>query len=168
MVERGYSFSLTTYYRVLVRRARKLAQQYHVGYQEAIPTAQLVQRVASVTQEYTQSGAVRPFGVSYGRPCLFQSGPSGAYSAWKATAVEKNFVSGKSFLEKRDNEDLEREDAIPTAILTLKESFEGQVTEGNIEAGICSEAPAEVKDDWLLDRNSDVTEKSTISHNLST
>jgi hypothetical protein len=46
---------------VLLRRARKLAQQYFLVYQEPIPTAQLVQRVASVMQEYTQSG----YGVRY-------------------------------------------------------------------------------------------------------
>lgn len=45
-------------FRVLVRRARKLAQQYFLVYQEPIPTGQLVQRVASVMQEYTQSGCV--------------------------------------------------------------------------------------------------------------
>lgn len=65
---------------------------------------------------------------------------------------EKNYVNGKTFLEKRYNEDLELEDAIHTAILTLKESFEGQMTEDNIEVGICNEAgfrrltPTEVKD----------------------
>ncbi|XP_067252688.1 proteasome subunit alpha type-2 isoform X2 [Chanodichthys erythropterus] len=114
-------------YRVLVRRARKLAQQYFLVYQEPIPTGQLVQRVASVMQEYTQSGGVRPFGVSLliagwdeDRPYLFQSDPSGAYFAWKATAMGKNYVNGKTFLEKRYNEDLELEDAIHTAILTLK------------------------------------------------
>ncbi|XP_077125286.1 proteasome subunit alpha type-2 [Ranitomeya variabilis] len=146
-------------YRVLVQRARKLAQQYYLVYQEPIPTAQLVQRVASVMQEYTQSGGVRPFGVSLliagwdeECPYLFQSDPSGAYFAWKATAMGKNYVNGKTFLEKRYNEDLELEDAIHTAILTLKESFEGQMTEDNIEVGICNEAgfkrltPAEVKD----------------------
>ncbi|XP_040271558.1 proteasome subunit alpha type-2-like [Bufo bufo] len=40
-------------YRVLVRRARKLDQQYFLVYEEPIPTAQLVQRVASVMQKYT-------------------------------------------------------------------------------------------------------------------
>ncbi|ELR50823.1 hypothetical protein M91_07947 [Bos mutus] len=132
---------------VLVHRARKLAQQYYLVYQEPIPTAQLVQRVASVMQEYTQSGGVRPFGVSLlicgwneGRPYLFQSDPSGAYFAWKATAMGKNYVNGKTFLEKRYNEDLELEDAIHTVILTLKESFEGHMTEDNIEVGICNEA----------------------------
>jgi len=42
--------------RVLVRHARKIAQQYYLMYQEEIPTAQLVQKLASVIQEYTQSG----------------------------------------------------------------------------------------------------------------
>ena len=37
-------------YRLLVRRARKLAQTYFLTYQEPIPTVQLVQRVASVMQ----------------------------------------------------------------------------------------------------------------------
>lgn len=43
-------------YRLLLRQARKMAQQYWVTYQEHIPTAQLVQRVAMLMQEYTQSG----------------------------------------------------------------------------------------------------------------
>ncbi|MGH0164131.1 UNVERIFIED_CONTAM: hypothetical protein FKN15_055256 [Acipenser sinensis] len=80
------------------------------------------------------------------------SNGKGAYFAWKATAMGKNYVNGKTFLEKRYNEDLELEDAIHTAILTLKESFEGQMTEDNIEVGICNEegfrrlSSAEVKD----------------------
>ncbi|GFQ65473.1 proteasome subunit alpha type-2 [Trichonephila clavata] len=146
-------------YRLLVRRARKLAQQYNMRYGEPIPTSQLVQRVAYIMQEYTQSGGVRPFGVSLliagwdnGKPYLFQCDPSGAYFAWRATAMGKNHVSGKAFLEKRYSEDLELEDAIHTAILTLKEGFEGQMTADNIEIGICNKAgfkrllPSEVKD----------------------
>lgn len=43
-------------YRLLVRQARRMAQQYYLTYHEPIPTAQLVQRVATVMQEYTQSG----------------------------------------------------------------------------------------------------------------
>ena len=41
-----------------------IPQDYQLMYEEQIPTAQLVQRVATVMQEYTQSGGVRPFGVS--------------------------------------------------------------------------------------------------------
>ena len=41
-------------YRLLIRRARKMAQDYFLMYHEQIPTAQLVYRVALVMQEYTQ------------------------------------------------------------------------------------------------------------------
>jgi len=146
-------------YRLLVKAARKAAQQYYRTYHEPIPTHQLVQRLAALMQEYTQSGGVRPFGVSLlicgwdqDKPYLFQCDPSGAYFPWKATAIGKNFVNGKTFLEKRYNEDLELADAVHNAILTLKESFEGQMTSDNIEIGICNEqgfrrlTPAEVTD----------------------
>lgn len=43
-------------YRLLVKQARKMAQQYYLVYRESIPTVQLVQRVAAIMQEYTQSG----------------------------------------------------------------------------------------------------------------
>lgn len=86
---------------------------------------------------------VRPFGVSlllagydHDGPALYQIDPSGAYFAWKATCLGKNTVNGKAFLEKRYNEEMELEDAVHTAILTLKEGFEGKMTEHNIEIGI--------------------------------
>ena len=43
-------------FRVLLARARKIAQIYYRRYQENIPTIMLVQQVATVMQEYTQSG----------------------------------------------------------------------------------------------------------------
>jgi len=52
----------------------------------------------------------------------------------------------------RYNANMELEDAIHTAILTLKEGFEGQMTEDNIEVGICDQSgfrklpPSEIKD----------------------
>jgi 20S proteasome subunit alpha 2 len=86
---------------------------------------------------------VRPFGVSLllagyddNGPQLYQDNPSGTYFAWKASAIGKNMVNAKTFLEKRYSEDVEVEDAVHTALLTLKESFEGEMTGHNIE--VCS------------------------------
>ena len=45
-------------------------------------------------------------------------------------------TAAKGFLEKRYSDDLDIEDAIHTAILTLKDSFEGELTEKNIEIGV--------------------------------
>jgi 20S proteasome subunit alpha 2 len=65
--------------------------------------------------------------------------PSGSYFPWKACAIGKNMVNAKTFLEKRYNDEIELEDAIHTAILTLKEGFEGQISENNIEIGVVND-----------------------------
>lgn len=129
--------------RVLVRKARKQAQAYYRLYKEQIPVAQLCRELATVMQEFTQSGGVRPFGVSMllagvdeNGPQLYQIDPSGSYFAWKASAIGKNMSNAKTFLEKRYSDEMELEDAIHTALLTLKEGFEGQITAENIEVAI--------------------------------
>uniref|UniRef100_A0A915D2H5 Proteasome subunit alpha type n=1 Tax=Ditylenchus dipsaci TaxID=166011 RepID=A0A915D2H5_9BILA len=133
-------------YRVLIRKARKIAIEYELAFGEEITITQLVTKLAAVMQEYTQSGGVRPFGVSLliagweadsKKPLLFQADPSGAYFAWKATAIGKNDVNAKTFLEKRFNETLELDDGIHTALLTLRESFDVGMTEDNVEVAVC-------------------------------
>lgn len=148
-------------YRVLVKKARKAAQVYLKTYGQIQPVSQLVKEAASVMQEFTQRGGVRPFGVSLlvagldgdGTPGLFQVDPSGAYFGWKATAIGKNYVSAKNFLEKRWTSDMELEDAIHTALLTLREGFEGEMTAHNIQVGIVRKdgkfqnlTPAQIQD----------------------
>ncbi|KAK3215315.1 hypothetical protein GRF29_19g2884871 [Pseudopithomyces chartarum] len=162
-------------YRVLVDKARKVS---HTGYKriynEYPPTRILVQDVARVMQEATQSGGVRPYGVSLliagwddgiepeaetkqtegeadlekkkingktggilkGGPSLYQVDPSGSYFPWKATAIGKSATSAKTFLEKRYTEGLELEDAIHIALLTLKETIEGEMNGDTVEIGI--------------------------------
>jgi len=131
--------------RKLLRKGRKKAQQYFRTYHEEPPIRQTVRELAYIMQEYTQSGGVRPFGVSLliagfdeNGPQLFQVDPSGSYWAWKASAIGKNIVNAKTFLEKRYSEDIELEDAIHTAILALKEGFEGELTEDNLELGVAT------------------------------
>ena len=147
-------------FRVLVRNARKNAQKYFLTYREVQPVSEVVRESALLMQEYTQSGGVRPFGVSClvagyddDGPQLFQVDPSGAAFGWKATAIGKNYVNAKNFLERRYNDDMELDDAVHIALLTLRESYEGEMTEHNIEVGIIGEdkvfrilSPAEVRD----------------------
>nr|XP_034594572.1 proteasome subunit alpha type-2-like [Setaria viridis] len=89
---------------------------------------QLGEMVAPGTQELIDG--VGPFGVSLliagyddNGPQLYQVDPSGSYFSWKASAMGKNVSNAKTFLEKRYTEDMELDDAIHTAILTLKEGF---------------------------------------------
>jgi 20S proteasome subunit alpha 2 len=148
-------------FRVVVRNARKNAQKYFLTYREVQPIDQIVRETALLMQEYTQSGGVRPFGVSClvagyddDGPQLYQVDPSGSYFGWKATAIGKNYINAKNFLERRYAEDMELDDAVHIALLTLRESYEGEMTEFNIEVGIISEedktfrvlTPQEVRD----------------------
>lgn len=111
--------------------------------QEEIPVLQLTRAVATVMQEFTQQGGVRPAGVSllisgqdHEGPQLYQVDPSGAYFGWRASAIGKNFQQAKTFLEKRYSSEMELEDAVHTALLTLREGFEGEMTAKNIEIGV--------------------------------
>lgn len=144
-------------------------------YQEPIPTLQLVRQLASVMQEYTQRGGVRPFGVSLlicgfdlaGKPALFQVDPSvrhctphchriigshlyrtflqGSYFAWKASAIGKNMVNAKTFLEKRFSDELELEDAIHTAILTLKVRLASHAYDAPVLIPVCQNRRRDLK-----------------------
>ena len=87
-----------------MKKARKQAQAYFLQYRAFKPVKALVQDTASVMQEYTQSGGVRPFGICAAvagyddeGPQLFQVDPSGAYYGWKASAIGKNFKNARSF-----------------------------------------------------------------------
>ncbi|KAJ8102290.1 nucleophile aminohydrolase [Lipomyces tetrasporus] len=132
-------------FRVLVDKARKSSHtNYKRIYNEYPPTRILVEDVARTMQEATQSGGVRPYGVSLlvgGHDVdngfsLYQVDPSGTYFPWKATAIGKGSTSAKTFLEKRWTEDLELEDAIHIALLTLKESVEGEMNGNTVEIGV--------------------------------
>ncbi|CAH2350180.1 proteasome subunit alpha type-2 [[Candida] railenensis] len=137
-------------FRVLVDRARKLAHtNYKRIYNEYPPVKIMVQEIAKVMQESTQSGGIRPFGVSLlvggyddhsEQFQLYQVDPSGSYFPWKATAIGKTSVSAKTFLEKRWNENLELEDAIHVALLALKESVDGELTGENLDIAVISES----------------------------
>eukprot|EP01111_Echinosteliopsis_oligospora_P017583 TRINITY_DN767_c0_g1_i2.p1 TRINITY_DN767_c0_g1~~TRINITY_DN767_c0_g1_i2.p1 ORF type:complete len:179 (+),score=72.26 TRINITY_DN767_c0_g1_i2:108-644(+) len=95
--------------RVLVKKGRKKAEAYFRQYKDPITSIGIVKELASVMQEFTQSGGVRPFGVSlliagYDKttgPALYQVDPSGSYFGWKATAVGKNMVNAKTFFRKK-------------------------------------------------------------------
>lgn len=124
----------------------------------------IIKQKCILFNQFNNFSGVRPFGVSLlicgfdnDRPYLFQCDPSGAYFAWKATAMGKNSTNGRTFLEKRYDENRNLEDVIQDAILTLREGFEGEITEHNIEIGICSKdkgfkrlTPEEVKDSLHL------------------
>lgn len=77
--------------RILVDRARLEAQSHRLTVEDPVTIEYITKYVAGVQQRYTQSGGVRPFGISTliigfdpndKVPRLYQTEPSGIYSAW--------------------------------------------------------------------------------------
>lgn len=77
--------------RILVDKARVEAQSHRLTVEDPVSIEYITKHIAGVQQRYTQSGGVRPFGISTlvvgfdpgdKIPRLYQTEPSGIYSAW--------------------------------------------------------------------------------------
>jgi len=137
---------MSTDFTQLVRLARKKAGAYYLQYGEHMPVKQIASALGREMQTATQRGGVRPYGCSvllsgydHDGFKLYQIQPSGVYQSWKASAVGKNQGNANDFLEKRYDDELELEDAVHTCLLTLKESFEGEMTSEKINVSYVSE-----------------------------
>ncbi|KAL4452376.1 hypothetical protein ABPG75_008038 [Micractinium tetrahymenae] len=132
---------LTADARVLINKARIEAQSHRLTLDERASVEHMTRYIAGVQQKYTQSGGMRPFGIStlvvgfdpLGRPALYQTDPSGTYSAWKANAIGRNSKTVREFLEKNYAETSGR-DTLKLALRALVEVVEG--SSKNIEVAV--------------------------------
>uniref|UniRef100_A0A061R933 Proteasome subunit alpha type n=1 Tax=Tetraselmis sp. GSL018 TaxID=582737 RepID=A0A061R933_9CHLO len=147
---------LTADARVLVNRARVETQSYRLTLDDKVTVEYITKYIAGVQQKYTQSGGVRPFGISTlivgfdpeGKPCLYQTDPSGTYSAWKANAIGRNSKSVREYLEKNYKETSGRE-TVKLAIKALLETVEA--SSKNIEIAVMEKAGLATMDDEAVD-----------------
>lgn len=81
--------------RILVDKARLEAQSHRLNLEDPVTIEYITKHVAGVQQRYTQRGGVRPFGIStlivgFDKgsqvPRLYQTEPSGIFSAWCVTS----------------------------------------------------------------------------------
>jgi len=128
--------------RVLIDRARLEAQINRLTYNEPISTSVLAKKIGDLKQQYTQYGGLRPFGVSLiiagvnDVPEIFVTEPSGAYLAWKATAIGEGRDTAMKVFEEEYKDNLTMEEAIMLALKALKASIEGEIDKSNIEMAI--------------------------------
>jgi 20S proteasome subunit alpha 4 len=117
--------------RVLINRARVECQSHRLTVEDPVTVEYITRYIAGLQQKYTQSGGVRPFGLSTlivgfdpytQKPALYQTDPSGTFSAWKANATGRNSNSMREFLEKNYKETSGKE-TIKLAIRALLEVY---------------------------------------------
>ena len=114
---------LTSDANVLIDYSRDVCQQYTYAYGVPMPVEQLVHRICDYKQWYTQHGSLRPFGVAVLYASwdaklgyqLFNSDPSGNYSAWKASAIGAQKTQGMDILKADYKEDLTIQQGIKLA-----------------------------------------------------
>jgi len=113
--------------RVLVERAQVKAQQHKVTYDTEIDTLTIVKDICDLKQMCTQSGGLRPFGVSLliagidnKKPKLFETDPTGIYFQYSATAIGEGEVEVEEILKKEYSQSITVEDALKLSIKALK------------------------------------------------
>ena len=113
--------------RILVERAQVKAQENKVVYDSPIDVLTIVRDIANLKQMCTQSGGLRPFGVSLliagadeDGMKLFETDPTGIYFQYKATAIGEGELDVKAILTKDYKETMTVEEGLKLAISALK------------------------------------------------
>src|SRR3989344_8858715 len=121
------SAGITSDARVLIEKARILAQQHRVNYDSAPSTESIVHEIADIKQQFTQYGGARPFGVSMmfagldDKPVLYTTDITGNYLKYKANVIGENDEKIRKLLQERYKENLSTKDAINLALDIFKE-----------------------------------------------
>lgn len=127
--------------RVLIERAQVKAQQHKVTYDTSIDTVAVVKDICSLKQICTQSGGLRPFGVSIlvagidaDGPKLFETDPTGIFFQFKATVIGEGEPEIEEILEKEYRDNLTIEDGLKLALKTLNKVLDKNFSVERIDA----------------------------------
>lgn len=127
--------------RVLVERAQLRAQQHRVTYDSPIDAVSIVKDISDIKQLCTQSGGLRPFGVSLliaavdvGGKKLYETDPTGIYFPYRATAIGEGETEIKNILSKEYNENLTMEQGLKLSLDALRKLLGNNFNAERIEA----------------------------------
>lgn len=152
--------------RILIEKARIEAQSHRLTLEDPVTVEYLTKYVAGIQQRYTQSGGVRPFGVSTliagfdpndTKPKLYQTEPSGIYSSWAAQTIGRNSKTVREFLEKNYNIEqppVTEDDCIKLTIKSLLEVV--QTGAKNIEITVVK--PNNIIEQLNIDKITEIVE----------
>jgi proteasome alpha subunit len=128
--------------RVLIDKARMLAQQHRVTYDSAPSTESVVRDIADIKQQFTQYGGARPFGVSMmfagfnKKPVLYTTDITGNYLKYKANAIGEDDEKARKLLRGKYKEGLSVKEGLALALEVFKEIQGNEFSIERFDAGI--------------------------------
>lgn len=147
--------------RVLLDRAKVECQSYKLTVEDKPSVEYVAKWIAQLQQKYTQTGGVRPFGVSVlvagidhkNEPILFKTEPTGNYMEWKAAATGQKIEDTQKYLTLNYKEDMDDDESIKLCVETLMEVVESGLSSGLMEIWVLSskepENPRVLDDDTI-------------------
>lgn len=138
--------------RVLIERAQLKAQQHRVTYDSEIDTLTIVKDICDLKQICTQSGGLRPFGVSIliggidnGDAKLYETDPTGIFFQYKATAIGEGEVEVEEILHKEYKPEMTIEDGLKLSLKALKNVLGDNFNVERIDAAYITKTDKQLK-----------------------
>ncbi|MFH1072918.1 MAG: archaeal proteasome endopeptidase complex subunit alpha [Nanoarchaeota archaeon] len=132
--------------RVLIERAQLKAQQHQVTYDSPIDILSIVKDICNLKQICTQSGGLRPFGVSLliagideDGMKLFETDPTGLFYQFKATAIGEGETDIDEILHNEYRDGMTMDEALVLAIKALKKVLDTKINAERIDTAFISD-----------------------------
>ncbi len=126
--------------RVLVEQGQMRAQQHTMTYDTPVDAITIVKHICDMKQMCTQSGGLRPFGVSLliagideGGKKLFETDPTGIFYQYKATVIGEGEPDIEEMLYKEYKDNMTIEEGLKLCIKCLKKVLDTKEAIFNID-----------------------------------
>jgi proteasome alpha subunit len=113
--------------RVLIERAQVKGQQNRITFGSEIDVLSIVKDICNLKQICTQSGGLRPFGVSVliagidgKKPVLYQTDPTGIYFEYRASVIGEGEEEVEEILKKEYRAELSIDEGVALSLKALK------------------------------------------------
>ena len=132
--------------RVLVEQGQLRAQQHRLTYDTPVDAITVVKHICDLKQMCTQSGGLRPFGVSMlvagideGGKKLFETDPTGIFYQYKATVIGEGEPDIEEMLVKEYKDNLSLDEGLKFCLRALKKVLAENFNAERIDAAYIDE-----------------------------